>query len=109
MKIDYRQNIRKWSALMIAVTCYFFIHEGAHLLYALYVGTFKQVNFIGLGIQIDIYREQLTDIQLGIFNLLGALSTIIIGYILLACTNKFIKIKSVFIRGKYKGGKRQMQ
>ena len=46
---------------------YFFVHEGAHLLYALLAGVYKQINFMGLGVQIDVYAERMTDTQLGIF------------------------------------------
>lgn len=35
------------------------IHEGDHLLYALRVGAFKQINIMGLGVQIDIYSERM--------------------------------------------------
>ena len=45
-------------ALLSAIVFYFLIHEGAHLIYALLTGTFKNINFIGLGIQIDIFREK---------------------------------------------------
>ena len=39
---------------------YFFVHEGAHLLYALLAGVYKQINFMGLGVQIDVYAERMT-------------------------------------------------
>jgi len=98
MRIDYKRNLRKWTTLIIAVIFYFLIHEGAHWIYAMFIGAFKQISFIGFGIQVDIYRELMSDVQLGIFCLVGPVTTIIIGYILLALTQKFILIKSVYLR-----------
>lgn len=54
---------------------YFFVHEGAHLLYALLAGVYKQINFMGLGVQIDVYAERMTDTQLGVFCLMGVFAT----------------------------------
>ena len=31
MMIDYKRNMRKLIALVIAIICYFVVHEGAHL------------------------------------------------------------------------------
>lgn len=98
MKIDYRRSLRKWIALLIAAVSYFVIHEGAHWIYAMYAGAFRQINFLGIGIQIDIYRELMSDMQFGIFNLAAPVSTIIAGYILLAFTSKFLLIKSDYLR-----------
>ena len=39
------------------------MHEGAHLIVALALHAFKKINFMGIGIQIDIYRDRLTDTQ----------------------------------------------
>ena len=96
--MDIKRNTRKWTAVLVLFVCYVVIHEGAHLLFAVSYGVFKQINFLGIGWQIDIYRERLTDLQLGIFNLAGPVSTIVTGYILLALTSKFLLIKSDFIR-----------
>lgn len=98
MKMDVKRNIRKWSALLIAIIVYFLIHEGAHLIYAFGTGTLKQINILGVGIQIDIYRELMTDAQLGIFCMVGAVATIVISYILLALTGHIVKSKSLFFR-----------
>lgn len=98
MKIDYKRNLRKWTALFIAVICYFLPHEGAYWIYARCIGTFKQINFIGTGIQVDIYRELMSDVQLGIFCLVGSVATIISGYILMALTQKFLLMKSNYLR-----------
>ena len=52
------KRTRQYIGLITAVIAYYVIHEGAHLLYALFAGVFKQINFMGLGVQIDIYVEQ---------------------------------------------------
>lgn len=98
MKMDFKRNARKWSALIIAVISYFLIHEGAHLIYALCIGAFKQINIIGLGIQIDVYAERMTDTQMGIFCIVGAVATIVAAYMILALTGKIIKSKSLYFR-----------
>lgn len=98
MKIDFKRNARKWSTLIIAIVSYFLIHEGAHLIYAFCIGVFKQINIIGIGIQIDVYAERMTDTQMGIFCIVGAAATITVAYIILALTGKIIKSKSVYFR-----------
>ena len=37
------------------------------MIVALALHAFKKINFMGIGIQIDIYRDRLTDAQLGLF------------------------------------------
>ena len=73
---------------------YFLIHEGAHLIYALLTGTFKNINFMGLGIQIDIFRENMSNTQLGIFCLLGSIATLMSAYVLILFIDKICKINS---------------
>ena len=92
------RSFRNYTALFLAILGYFVFHEGAHWVYAISTGSFKQINFIGIGVQIDIYRELMSDIQLGIFCLFGPITTLIIGYALFAMTNRFILFQSVFLR-----------
>ena len=61
------KRIRQYVGLLSAVIAYYLLHEGAHLLYALSIGAFKQINLMGLGMQIDIYAERMTQTQLGVF------------------------------------------
>ena len=91
-------NIRKWSALLVAIVMYFVVHEGAHLIYALLIGRFKQINIIGFGIQIDIFDLSMTNTQIGIFSLVGPLATVIFGYILIGLTNRFLQSQSRWFR-----------
>ena len=67
------KRTRQYIGILAALAAYYLVHEGAHLLYALLAGVFKQVNFMGLGVQIDVYAEHMTNMQLGIFCLVSAL------------------------------------
>lgn len=82
------KRIRQYIGLLSAVISYYVIHEGAHLLYAVSIGAFKQINFMGLGMQIDIYSEKMTQAQLGIFCLLGSVVTLLVAYILILLIGK---------------------
>ena len=88
------KRVRQYVGLIAAIIAYYLVHEGTHLLYALSLGVFKQVNFIGIGMQIDIYAEQMTKTQLGIFCLLGSVATTVFAYILVALIGKIGKISS---------------
>ena len=78
------KRMRQYIGILAALAAYYLVHEGAHLLYALFTGVFKQINFMGLGVQIDVCAERMTDMQLGIFCLVGALATFCVGYLLTA-------------------------
>ena len=88
------KRTRQYIGLLTAIIAYYIIHEGTHLLYALFLGSFKQINFMGLGMQIDIYSEQMTQTQLGIFCLLGSVATTIFAYVLVALIGKIGKLSS---------------
>ena len=79
---------RQYIGILAAVVAYYIIHEGAHLIATLLMGAFKQINFMGLGIQIDIFRERLTDNQLGWFCLAGALATFFVAWILVLMSRR---------------------
>ena len=85
------KRTRQYIGLLSAVLAYYIIHEGAHLIYALITGAFKQINVMGMGVQIDIYAERITDIQLGIFCLVGSVATLVTAYTLVLFTNKIGK------------------
>ena len=40
------KRTRQYIGILAAVAAYYIIHEGAHLLVALYYGTFKQINLM---------------------------------------------------------------
>ena len=81
------KRVRQYVGLISAVIAYYLIHEGTHSLYALSIGAFKQINLKGLGMQIDIYAEKMTQTQLGMF-------------CLISCLNRFLKrtIKTYYQR-----------
>ena len=88
------KRTRQYIGLLSAVLAYYIIHEGAHLIYALITGAFKQINVMGMGVQIDIYAERITGIQLGIFCLVGSVATFVTAYTLVLFTNKIGKNSS---------------
>lgn len=56
-----KKRIRQYIGLLSAVFAYYAVHEGAHLIYALTAGVFRQINFMGIGMQIGIYEERMSD------------------------------------------------
>lgn len=92
------KRVRQLVGIFAAIVAYYLIHEGAHLLYAVCTGVFKQINFMGLGVQIDVYAERMTDAQLGIFCLVGALATFCAAYLLAALARSICHAKSKLLR-----------
>ena len=78
------KRVRQYVGLIVAIVAYYVIHEGAHFLYAVCTGTFKQINFMGLGIQINVFAERMTATQMGIFCILGSIATAVCAYALIA-------------------------
>lgn len=92
------KRARQYIGILAAVIAYYLVHEGAHLLYALFTGVFRQVNFMGLGVQVDVFRERMTDTQLGIFCLVGAVATFCMAYLLTAFAKKIGTSESKLLR-----------
>lgn len=92
--METNKKIRQYFAIIIAIVAYYLIHEGAHLICALIMNVFKQINFLGLGIQIDVYNELMSNTQMGIFCIVGALATQIVGYILFGIRKNICKSDS---------------
>ena len=84
------KRVRQYISILFAIVAYYIVHEGAHLIVALALHAFKKINFMGIGIQIDIYRDRLTDTQLGLFCIAGVTATLITAYVLV-----YFKDKSV--------------
>ncbi|MBQ8437185.1 MAG: hypothetical protein IJX21_00335, partial [Alistipes sp.] len=80
------RRIRQYIGLVAAVVLYYVIHEGAHLAVALALGVFKQINIIGLGMQIDVFAEQMTSSQMGWFCAAGPIATFVAGWLLVIFT-----------------------
>lgn len=85
------KQIRQYIGLFSAILTYYIVHEGAHLLYALATGAFRQIHFLGLGLQIDIHADLLTNGQLAAFCLVGSIATAASGYLLVALTGAITK------------------
>ena len=85
---------RQYIGLFVAILAYYVIHEGAHFIYALILGTFKKINIIGLGVQVDIYRENMSDMQLAVFCLVGSITTLLVGYVLVLFIDKIGSLSS---------------
>ena len=92
------KRTRQYIGILAALAAYYLVHEGAHLLYALFTGVFKQIRLMGLGAQIDVCAERMTDTQLGIFCLVGALATFYVGYLLAALARSICHAKSRLLR-----------
>ena len=88
------KRIRQYIGLLSAVLMYYIIHAGAHLIYALSVGAFRKINFMGLGMQIGIYEERMSDTGLGIFCSVGVGATMITAYVLTLTSAQICKVKS---------------
>ena len=88
------KRIRQYVGLLCAILVYYIVHEGAHLVYALAIGAFKRIQFMGLGMQIDVYAERMTEAQLGIFCLVGFIATAAVAYGLILGIGQIAKVKS---------------
>lgn len=92
------KRVRQYIGILAAAAAYYLVHEGAHLLYALFTGTFRRINVMGLGMQIDVCAERMTDTQLGIFCLAGVAATFCAGYLLTALAGKICCAESKLLR-----------
>lgn len=92
------KRARQYIGILAAVVSYYIVHEGAHLIYALILGVFKQIKFMGLGVQIDVYAERMTDTQLGVFCLVGAAATFCGGCALTLLAKKICRANSKLLR-----------
>ena len=92
------KKYRQYIGLAVAVLSYYVIHEGAHFVVALAQGVFKQINLIGLGVQIDVYAEQMSQTQMGIFCLAGAVTTLLVGWLMVAFVRQICRIESEVVR-----------
>ena len=98
MGYSLSKRMRQYIGILVALVAYYLVHEGTHLLYALLTGVFKQINFMGLGVQIDVCVERMTDMQLGIFCLVGALATFCVGYLLAVLAKNICRAQGKLLR-----------
>ena len=88
------KRTRQYLGILSAVACYYLIHEGAHFLYALCAGGFREIHFMGLGVQIDVFAESMTDTQMGIFCISGSGATLAAAYLLVFLADRICKSDS---------------
>ena len=88
------KRARQYIGLLSAILSYYVIHEGAHLVYAIATGAFKAIRFMGLGMQIDVHAERMTDTQLGVFCLVGSVATAVCAYLLVALIGQITRSAS---------------
>ena len=74
--------MRQGVCLTLGIVIYFIVHEGAHAFVAMHYGVLKKVNVMLMGIQVDVYHEQMTDVQMGLFCLAGAVATLAVAWLL---------------------------
>lgn len=92
------KKYRQYVGLAVAVLMYYIIHEGAHLVVALVQGVFRQINFMGLGVQIDVFAERMSCLQMGIFCLAGPLATLAVGWLMVLFVHQLCRISSSVLR-----------
>ncbi|MGM9548449.1 MAG: hypothetical protein ACI3V5_01185 [Faecousia sp.] len=92
------KRTRQYVGLLSAVLAYYFVHEGAHFVYALSINVFQRINFLGLGVQIAIYSEGMSNLQLGIFCLVGPAATTVTAYVLTLTAPQICRTRSMVFR-----------
>ena len=88
------KRARQYIGLLSAIIVYYIVHEGAHFIYALLTGVFKTINFMGLGMQVDIYADKMTEVQLGIFCIVGSIATTVMAYVLVLLVDRIGAVSS---------------
>ena len=89
---------RRYIGVLAAIVSYYIVHEGAHLLYALATGVFKKIRFMGIGMQIVVEDTAMTNSQLGLFCLVSAVATLLVGYALVLLTGRICRVESLPFR-----------
>ena len=92
------KRARQYIGILAAAVAYYLVHEGAHLLCAVLLGVFKQIRFMGIGMQIDVYAERMADGQMALFCVAGAAATLFAGIVLAALVGRISRQKSKLLR-----------
>ncbi len=92
------KRTRQYIGILAAAAAYYLVHEGAHLLCAVLLGVFKQIRFMGIGMQIDVYAERMADGQMALFCVAGAAATLFAGIVLAALVGRISSQKSKLFR-----------
>lgn len=86
-----KSNLRKWLGIMVTILCYYSVHEGAHLISALFIGTYQGIKILFPGIQVVIDADAMSNLQLAVFSVVGPLATLLLGYALVLMTGRIVK------------------
>ena len=92
------KRVRQYVALLVAIVVYYIVHEGAHLLATLCYGVFRSIRFMGVGMQVVIEESALSETQLGVFCLVGALATFVVAWMLVWAAPRICRMKSKLSR-----------
>lgn len=92
------KRARQYIGILAAAAAYYSVHEGAHLLCAVLLKTFRQIRFMGIGMQIDVYAERMTDGQMALFCIAGTTATLFAGIVLAALAGTICLVKSKLLR-----------
>ena len=92
------KRMRQIAGIFAAIVAYYLIHESAHLLYAVCAGAFRQIRWMGLGVQVDVYAERMTETQLGVFCLVGTLATLCAACLLIVSAKRICRARSKLLR-----------
>ena len=95
------KRTRQYLGILAAIAAYYLVHESAHFLCAIRMGTFKSVHFMGIGMQVVVDSEQMSASQLGIFCLAGSASTLLVGYILCTLAAKICACSCKVVRAMF--------
>ncbi len=94
MKEKIIENSRKWFSLICAIFLYYIIHEVSHVIIVLMYGVFEKIKILGLGIQVVANVELLSNFQIGIFCIIGSITTLLVAYLLTLFIKKIVKSKN---------------
>lgn len=94
-------NARKWAGLITAILCYYIVHEGAHVIAALFMGSFQRIKFMFPGVQIVVNEAAMSDLQLAVFCSAGPLATLLLGYALVLMTARILKSNHKVIKAAF--------
>ena len=76
--------LRRYFYTILAAATYMVIHEGAHIIQALYLGVFEGIRVLPLGIEVLITQPlTIGGLTLALFSGLSSVLTISLGYLLL--------------------------
>lgn len=92
------KRARQYIGILAAAAAYYSVHEGAHLLCTVFLGSFRQIRFMGIGMQVDVYAERMTDGEMALFCIAGAVATLFAGIVLAALAGKISHKKSTLLR-----------